>query len=120
MKCTLAIEGLHGSVFLNANWISIIISGARNPQSLILVSVMVAMIASMDITIGLVDTPRELTIASVQGGEELKKQISDSIASGDGVLELVDGAGKTYLVSVAKVSYVQVGPSAPRQVGFIA
>ncbi|MFD5868067.1 DUF3107 domain-containing protein [Corynebacterium sp. NPDC060344] len=74
----------------------------------------------MDITIGFVDNPRELNISGVEGGQELATSISGRLASGDGVLELVDGAGKTYFAQISKIAYVQVGPAAPRQVGFIA
>lgn len=74
----------------------------------------------MDITIGFVDNPRELNIAGAEGGPDLASDISARLASGEGVLELVDGAGKTYLAQIAKIAYVQFGPAAPRQVGFIA
>ena len=76
--------------------------------------------ARMDITIGFVDNPRELNIPGVEGGGEVASEISAKLASGEGVLELVDGSGKTYLAQISKVAYVQVGPAAPRQVGFIA
>ena len=78
------------------------------------------MMARMDITIGFVDNPRELNITGVEGGSEVASEISAKLASGEGVLELVDGSGKTYLAQISKVAYVQVGPAAPRQVGFIA
>ena len=76
--------------------------------------------ARMDITIGFVDNPRELNVAGVEGGGEVASEISAKLASGEGVLELVDGSGKTYLAQISKIAYVQVGPAAPRQVGFIA
>lgn len=78
------------------------------------------MMSRMDITIGFVDNPRELNISGAEGGRELAASISERLAGGEGVLELVDGAGKTYLAQIAKIAYVQVGPAAPRQVGFIA
>ena len=78
------------------------------------------MMSRMDITIGFVDNPRELNIAGVEGGRELAASIPDRLAAGEGVLELVDGAGKTHFAVIAKIEYVQVGPAAPRQVGFIA
>ncbi len=74
----------------------------------------------MDITIGFVDNPRELNIAGVEGGKEVAASISERLSSGEGVLELVDGTGKTHLAQISKIAYVQVGPAAPRQVGFIA
>lgn len=78
------------------------------------------MMSNMDITIGLVDTPRELSIESAVGGEDLKATIKQKLASGDGILELVDGSGKEYFVQVSKVAYVRVGATSPRKVGFIA
>lgn len=78
------------------------------------------MMSRMDITIGFVDNPRELNISGAEGGRELASSISDRLAAGEGVLELVDGAGKTHLAQISKIAYVQFGPAAPRQVGFIA
>lgn len=78
------------------------------------------MMSRMDITIGFVDNPRELNISGVEGGRDLASSLSDRLAAGEGVLELVDGAGKTHLAQIAKIAYVQVGPAAPRRVGFIA
>ena len=74
----------------------------------------------MDITIGFVNTPRELSIENVAGGDDIKATIAGKLAEGSGVIELADTAGKTYLAQVDKISYVQVGNSAPRKVGFIA
>lgn len=76
--------------------------------------------ARMDITIGFVDNPRELNVVGVEDDGDVASRISAKLAEGSGVLELVDGSGKTYLAQVSKIAYVQVGPAAPRQVGFIA
>lgn len=78
------------------------------------------MMSPMDITIGFVNTPREISIENVAGGDDIKSTIAAKLAEGSGVLELADAAGKTYLAQVDKISYVQVGASAPRKVGFIA
>lgn len=78
------------------------------------------MMARMDITIGFVDNPRELNISGAEGGSELASSISERLAAGEGVLELVDGSGKTHMAQISKIAYVQVGPAVPRQVGFIA
>lgn len=78
------------------------------------------MMSNMDITIGLVDTPRELSVENVAGGDDLKGAIKQQLASGEGILELADTSGKEYFVHVSKIAYVRIGASAPRKVGFIA
>nr|WP_240393861.1 DUF3107 domain-containing protein [Corynebacterium lactis] len=74
----------------------------------------------MDITIGFVANTRELSIENVSGGEEKKAEIAAKLASGEGVIELADGAGQSYLVQVSNVAYVRTGNVSDRKVGFFA
>ncbi|MDO5730614.1 DUF3107 domain-containing protein [Corynebacterium sphenisci] len=74
----------------------------------------------MDITIGFVDVPRELTISGVEDADAVRDRVRAAVESGTGVLELVDGAGRTHLARVEKIAYVGLGPAAARKVGFIA
>ncbi|MBC3185882.1 DUF3107 domain-containing protein [Corynebacterium sp. zg-331] len=74
----------------------------------------------MDIKIGFQDSPRELVVhVAEEDNAELKARIAQSLGGGEGVLELQDTKGRTYLVRTAAIAYVDMGASAPRAVGFI-
>lgn len=78
------------------------------------------MMSPMDITIGFVANTRELSIENVSGGEEKKADITAKLQAGEGVIELTDGSGQTYLVQAEKVAYVRTGRVSDRKVGFFA
>ncbi|MGV0340764.1 DUF3107 domain-containing protein [Corynebacterium mastitidis] len=73
---------------------------------------------AMDVKIGFQDSPRELVVHAAEGGEDLKARIARVLESGQGVLELKDAKGRTYLVRAATIAYVDMGAAAPRAVGF--
>ncbi|KQB84119.1 DUF3107 domain-containing protein [Corynebacterium oculi] len=72
----------------------------------------------MDIKIGFQDSPRELVVHVAEDNAELKARIAQSLSGGEGVLELQDAKGRTYLVRTATIAYVDMGTAAPRAVGF--
>lgn len=78
------------------------------------------MMSPMDITIGFAENTRELNIENVAGGEETKAKIAEKLASGEGLIELTDAAGSSYLINVDKVAYVRTGSGSDRKVGFFA
>lgn len=71
----------------------------------------------MEVKIGISDSPRELVVNSAQTPEEVEKSVTAAFG-GDGVLTLVDEKGRKYLVSGARIAYVEIGPSDSRRVGF--
>ncbi|MGU3500282.1 DUF3107 domain-containing protein [Mycobacterium sp. C31M] len=72
----------------------------------------------MDIKIGVADSPRELVISSAQSPDEAEKAIVDALGQGSSVLSLTDEKGRRYLVQSAKITYVEIGPTDGRKVGF--
>jgi hypothetical protein len=72
----------------------------------------------VEVKIGVVDSPRELTVASGQSPEEVESLVADALKNTEGVLSLVDEKGRRFLVPSAKLAYVEIGPSEVPKVGF--
>ena len=73
----------------------------------------------MEIRIGIVNAPRELSFESAQSAEELTEQIQAGITSGTGILKLSDDKGRIYIVPAAGIAYVEVGTEESRRIGFV-
>lgn len=74
---------------------------------------------SVDIKIGFVDSPRELTLASADDRDTLSARLTEALQQDSGVLELDDATGRHYIVRAARIAWVELGEENPRQVGFI-
>lgn len=74
----------------------------------------------MEIRIGILNAPRELSFESDKPAAEVSGTVSSAISSGSPVLELTDNRGAQYLVPVASIAYVQLGAEETRRVGFVA
>ncbi len=72
---------------------------------------------SVDIKIGVQDTPREITIESAQSPEDVTRLVEAALNSGS-LLTLTDDRGRTILVPGSKIAYVEIGPASTRKVGF--
>ncbi len=72
----------------------------------------------MEVKIGVVDSPRELTVASGQSPEEVESLVADALKNSDGVLALNDEKGRRFIVPAARLAYVEIGPSEMPRVGF--
>ncbi len=73
----------------------------------------------MEVKIGISDSPRELVVNSTQTPDEVTALVSAAIGGdANGILTLVDEKGRTFLVQVAKVAYVEIGQADGRKVGF--
>ncbi|MFE4950266.1 DUF3107 domain-containing protein [Leifsonia sp. NPDC056665] len=73
----------------------------------------------MEIRIGIVNAPRELSFESSQSPEELTEQIQGGISSGTGILKLADDKGRVYIVPTAGIAYVELGTEESRRIGFV-
>ena len=73
----------------------------------------------MEIRIGIVNAPRELSFESAQSAEELTEQIQAGLTSGTGILKLTDDKGRVYIVPTAGIAYVDVGTEESRRIGFV-
>lgn len=71
----------------------------------------------MEIKIGVVDTPKELSIDSEDSAEAIATAVQSAIKDGN-VLTLTDSRGRTYLVPAQRIAYVEIGPGTSRKVGF--
>ena len=74
----------------------------------------------MEVRIGIVNAPRELSFESTQSAAEVEAAVSAALSSGAGTLELRDEHGSLFIVPTAGIAYVQVGSEESRRVGFVA
>jgi hypothetical protein len=73
---------------------------------------------SVEVKIGLSDSPRELAFNSSQTPAEVEEAIRGAIKDGSGVVDLTDERGRKFLVQTAKIAYVEIGVADVRRVGF--
>jgi hypothetical protein len=73
--------------------------------------------ARTDVKIGISDSTNELNIECENSQSEVIAKVSEAIKSSS-VLSLSDSKGREILVPFNKISYVEVGESADRRVGF--
>ncbi|MEY8567431.1 DUF3107 domain-containing protein [Corynebacterium sp.] len=78
----------------------------------------------MDIKVGFVDNPRDLVISSADEQDAVVAQVEQFLAADSAdsasTLTLKDNKGSIFIIVRDQVSYVEVGSSAQRPVGFIA
>ena len=72
----------------------------------------------VEVKIGVVDSPRELALASGQTPEEIESLVADALKNAEGVLSLTDEKGRRYIVPSAKLAYVEIGSADAPRVGF--
>ncbi|MFD1714246.1 DUF3107 domain-containing protein [Amnibacterium flavum] len=74
----------------------------------------------MDIRIGIVNSPRELSFESSQPSAEIEAAVASALANDEKYIKLVDDAGKLYIVPTAGLAYIEIGTEKTRRVGFVA
>lgn len=74
----------------------------------------------VEIRIGIVNSPRELSFESSGTAAEIESTIAAALDDDAKYFKLADSAGKTYLVPTTSLSYVEVGTEKTRRVGFVA
>jgi hypothetical protein len=72
----------------------------------------------VEIKIGVQHSPRELTVDSPLGPEEIEAAIHAALAGESSVLTLTDERGRKIMVAAEKVNYVEIGEPETRRVGF--
>ena len=70
-----------------------------------------------EVKIGISDSTRELNFECESTQSEVIAKVNDAIKT-SGVLALSDSKGREILVPFNKISYVEVGESSDRRVGF--
>ncbi|MGA0566524.1 DUF3107 domain-containing protein [Rathayibacter sp. KR2-224] len=74
----------------------------------------------MEIRIGIVNAPRELSFESNQPAAEVEEAVTAALSSSATTLELRDDHGSLFIVPTAGIAYVQIGSEESRRVGFVA
>lgn len=77
----------------------------------------------MEIRIGVTQTPKEIEIelSDDVAGEELVKEITNSVGKEGAMLWLTDKKGRRVGIPTGKLAYVEIGaPRSDRRVGFSA
>ena len=72
----------------------------------------------VDIRIGIINNPRELTIQSAQTLGEIEQGITDALATENGTLRLEDEKGHVFVVASRNLAFVEIGQEKSRKVGF--
>jgi hypothetical protein len=73
----------------------------------------------VEVKIGVMDSPREISFNSAQTPTEVEKLITEALAAKEsGVLALTDEKGRRFLVQATKIAYVEIGAADVRRVGF--
>lgn len=75
----------------------------------------------MDLRIGVIHTPRELTVELDDDTDRaaLEAQVSEVLADEDTVLWLTDRRGRRVAVPSKRIAYLELGaPDADRRIGF--
>lgn len=74
----------------------------------------------MEIRIGIVQSPRELTIESDLSADELHALVANAMSEGTPFVSFTDNKGKQLLIATASISYVEFGGEIGRRVGFVS
>jgi hypothetical protein len=73
----------------------------------------------MEVRIGVVHTPKELTLELDDGVEDAFKLIDNAIKGGDAMVWLTDSKGRRVGVAVDKLAYIEVdSEEGSKRVGF--
>lgn len=74
----------------------------------------------MEIRIGIRESQREISFESNLSAKEITAQVTAGFENKTEVLTFEDDKGKTILVSVSAIAFVEIGAEQNRRVGFIA
>jgi hypothetical protein len=61
-----------------------------------------------EIKIGILETPKEITIELDGTAEEIARNINDAIAKASGLIWLTDAKGKQVGIPIAKLAYIEI------------
>ncbi|HJQ00894.1 MAG TPA: DUF3107 domain-containing protein [Jatrophihabitans sp.] len=72
----------------------------------------------MEVKIGVLHTPREISLESSQSPEQVEELVAGALKSVDGQLRLTDERGRKVIVPANLVAYVEIAQADTRRVGF--
>jgi len=73
---------------------------------------------TVEVKIGITDSPREIVFSSAQTPGEVEELVAAAVREGSGLLSLNDDRGRRFLIHTAKIAYVEIGVADARKVGF--
>jgi hypothetical protein len=74
--------------------------------------------ATVEVKIGITDSPRELVFSSPQTPGEVEDLVSAALREGSDLVSLSDDKGRRFLIQTTKIAYVEIGVADARRVGF--
>ena len=74
----------------------------------------------MDISIGIANSPRELSFESEQTAADIQKVVTTALESGAKFFSLTDSKGRVFVIPTSTFTYIEVGSETSRRVGFVA
>lgn len=74
----------------------------------------------MDISIGIANSPRELSFESNQTAAEIQQTVTTALESEAKFFSLTDSKGRVFVIPTATFTYIEVGSETSRRVGFVA
>jgi uncharacterized protein DUF3107 len=72
----------------------------------------------VEVKIGVLHTPREISLESSQSPEQVEELVAGALKSVDGQLRLTDERGRKVIVPANLVAYVEIAQADTRRVGF--
>ena len=75
---------------------------------------------TVDIRIGITNSPREISFESSQTSSQVEKTVSDALESNSKFVKLLDNKCTVYLVPTESLAYLEIGSEESRRVGFVA
>lgn len=73
----------------------------------------------MEIKIGVLHSPREITLDVDQSADDINKLLETAVKDGS-TLKLSDVKGRQLILPADKISYIEIGEPEARRVGFSA
>lgn len=73
----------------------------------------------MEIRIGILNAPRELSFESSQSADEVSTAVTTALDGDSSTLRLADNKGSVYIVPTANLAYVELGSEESRRIGFV-
>lgn len=74
----------------------------------------------MDIRIGILNSPREISFETGQSAADVEKVVAAALESDAKYIRLEDDKQKIYIIPTASFGYIEVGSEISRRVGFVA
>lgn len=74
----------------------------------------------MDIRIGIINSPREISFESASPAAEIQAAIAQALDSDARYFSLTDNKGTIFVIPVATFGYIEIGAENQRRVGFVA